>query len=274
MRDTTNSLPIQRFRTIWISDTHLGTRGARARELLHFIKHTESQTLYLVGDIVDGWQLKKNWYWPQLHNDIIQKILRKARAGTQVIYIPGNHDEMARAYTGLSFGDIQIKQDHIHKTVDGKKLWVVHGDLFDHVIQHARWLAFLGDKAYTVLLSMNTTFNYVRSLLNLPYWSFSQYLKQKVKLAVSFISSFEKALATETRRRKCDGIVCGHIHKPEMKFVGDILYTNDGDWVESLSALVEHFDGRLEILYWGGQIDELTASTTLKSNKNFDQAIA
>ena len=241
---------IQSYRTIWISDTHLGTPGARATALLHFLKYTRSETLYLVGDIVDGWQLKKRFYWPQEHNDVIQKLLRKARHGTRVIYIPGNHDEAARHYLGFNFGEIAIKEDDIHETIDGRRLWVVHGDLFDGVIQHARWLAYLGDRAYTLLLKLNGLVNSIRTLLNLPYWSLSQYLKHRVKSAVSFISAFETAMLTETRRRGCDGVVCGHIHKPEMREVEGLLYANDGDWVESLSALVEHQDGTLELLDW------------------------
>lgn len=238
------------YRTIWISDTHLGTQGSRAEELLHFLKNTRSETLYLVGDIVDGWQLKKRFFWPQEHNDVIQKLLRKARHGTRVIYIPGNHDEAARHYLGFNFGEIAIKEDVIHETANGKRLWVVHGDLFDGVIQHARWLAYVGDRAYTLLLKLNRVVNRIRILLNMPYWSLSQYLKHRVKSAVSFISAFEKAMLTETRRRGCDGVVCGHIHKPEMREVDGLIYANDGDWVESLSALVEHYDGTLELIDW------------------------
>ncbi len=241
---------ISKYRTIWISDLHLGTKGSKAAELLHFLKYTQSETLYLVGDIIDGWRLKRSWYWPQIHNDVVQKLLRKARHGTQVYYIPGNHDEAARSYYGLSFGDVQIHGDFIHETADGKRLWVVHGDLFDNVIQHARWLAYLGDYAYTFLLVMNRWLNIGRRFFNWPYWSFSQYLKLKVKSAVSFISAFETAIVTEAKRKNCDGVVCGHIHKPEMRDIDGITYCNDGDWVESLSALVEHHDGRIEILEW------------------------
>ena len=238
------------YRTIWISDTHLGTQGSQADALLHFLKHTRSETLYLVGDIVDGWQLKKRFFWPQEHNDVIQKLLRKARHGTRVIYIPGNHDEAARHYLGFNFGEITIKEDDIHETANGKRLWIVHGDLFDGVIQHARWLAYVGDRAYTLLLKLNRAVNRIRILLNMPYWSLSQYLKHRVKSAVSFISAFETAMLTETRRRGCDGVVCGHIHKPEMREVDGLIYANDGDWVESLSALVEHHDGTLELIDW------------------------
>lgn len=229
---------------------HLGTPGSRATDLLHFLKYTRSETLYLVGDVIDGWQLKKRFYWPQEHNDVIQKLLRKARHGTRVIYIPGNHDEAARHYLGYNLGEVAIRKDDIHETADGKRLWVVHGDLFDNVIQHARWLAYLGDHAYAALLKLNRVVNFVRSMFNMPYWSLSQFLKHRVKSAVSFISAFETAMLTETRRRRCDGVVCGHIHKPEMREVNGLLYLNDGDWVESLSALVEHHDGRLELLDW------------------------
>ena len=228
----------QQYRSIWISDIHLGTPGASALQLLHFLKHSRSEYLFLVGDIVDGWKLKKSWYWPQAHNDVVQKLLRKARHGTNVIFIPGNHDEAARQYANLTFGEIKICHDYIHETADEKKLWVVHGDLFDQVIQHARWLAY------------NRWLNVCRDALNLPYWSLSQYLKLKVKAAVSLISAFEHVMVTEARRRGCDGIICGHIHKPELKTVDGIIYGNDGDWVESLSALVEHHDGTLELLDW------------------------
>ena len=236
------------YRAIWISDTHLGTPGAKVDELLHFLNNTRSESLYLVGDIIDGWQLKKRFFWPQKHNDVVQKILRKARNGTKVIYIPGNHDEVAREYVDYSFGEIEIHMDYIHHTPNGEKLWVVHGDLFDNVIQHARWLAYMGDRAYVMLLRVNRLFNRIRQFLNLPYWSFSQYLKQKVKSAVSFISAFETAMVTEAKRRNCVGVICGHIHKPEIREIDGIRYYNDGDWVESITALVEHFDGSFEIL--------------------------
>ena len=245
-----NSREINVYRTIFISDTHLGTPGAQHAALLDFLKHTRSDTLYLVGDIIDGWRLKRKWYWPQAHNDVVQKLLRKARHGTNVIYLPGNHDEAARQFIGIHFGDIAIKDSDIHETADGRRLWVVHGDLFDNVIQHARWLAYLGDFAYVSLLVVNRWLNKFRRMCNLPYWSFSQYLKHKVKSAVSFMSAFEKAMTTETRRRNCHGVVCGHIHKAELKQIGEIIYANSGDWVESITALVEHHDGRLEIVFW------------------------
>jgi UDP-2,3-diacylglucosamine pyrophosphatase LpxH len=238
------------YRTIWLSDIHLGSSGCQAEYLLDFLKYNESEYMYLVGDIIDGWQLKKGWYWPQAHNDVVQKLLRKARKGTQVIYVPGNHDEAARQFCDLAFGDIQVRGESFHTTLTGKRLWIVHGDLFDGVIQHAKWLAYLGDSAYTAILTLNRWFNRIRSSLGFEYWSLSQYLKHQVKNAVNFISSFEHAMTEEARRRGCDGVVCGHIHKAEIREIDGILYCNDGDWVESLSALVETLDGELKVIYW------------------------
>ena len=239
-----------RYRAIFISDLHLGTPGCQAAALLEFLRRTESDDLYLVGDIVDGWQLRRRWYWHQSHNDVIQKLLRKARKGTRVVFVPGNHDEGARDFVGVAFGGIAIQHEAVHTTADGRRLLVTHGDLFDGVIRCARWLALLGDVLYTVALRLNRHFNVVRARLGLPYWSLSQYLKHKVKNAVSYIGAFEEAVAREARERGFDGVVCGHIHHAEMRRIGETLYCNDGDWVESLTALVEHADGRLEIVRW------------------------
>ncbi|WP_176055560.1 UDP-2,3-diacylglucosamine diphosphatase [Paraburkholderia caribensis] len=239
-----------RYRTIWLSDIHLGSGGCQANYLLDFLRHNESEYLYLVGDIIDGWQLKKGWYWPQAHNDVVQKILRKARKGTQVVYIPGNHDEGARQFCDLAFGDIHVRGEAFHTTLEGKRLWIVHGDLFDGVIQHAKWLAYLGDTLYTMILVLNRWFNRIRIKLGFQYWSLSQYLKHQVKNAVNFISAFEDVMTDEARRRGCDGVVCGHIHKAEIREIDGVLYCNDGDWVESLSALVETYEGELKVVYW------------------------
>jgi UDP-2,3-diacylglucosamine pyrophosphatase LpxH len=239
-----------RYRTIWISDIHLGTRGCKAAYLLEFLKVTESETLYLVGDIIDGWRLKRSWYWTQEQNDVLQKLLRKARKGTRVIYVPGNHDEAGRDYTDMQFGGISVVMEATHVTADRKRLLVVHGDHFDGIVRYAKWLAVLGDHAYTLALSLNTAFNHLRHRIGLPYWSLSAYLKHKVKNAVAYISDYEEAVAEEARRRGVDGVVCGHIHHAEIRQIGGVLYCNDGDWVESCTALVEHFDGRLEILRW------------------------
>ena len=237
-----------RVRTVWISDLHLGTPGCQAHALLAFLRTTECQTLYLVGDIIDGWQLRRTWYWPQAHNDVVQKILRMARKGTKVIFVPGNHDELARRYVAHNLGGVDVVEDCIHVCADGRRLWVTHGDLFDGVIQCAKWLAYVGDAAYEFTLKVNRWFNSVRARLGLPYWSLSRYAKLKVKRAVSYVSDFEVAVAREARKRGVQGVVCGHIHQAEIREIDGVLYCNDGDWVESLTALVEHADGRLEII--------------------------
>ena len=255
------------FRTVWISDIHLGTKDCKAKELLDFIKHCRTQKIYLVGDIIDGWALKKRWFWPQEHNDVIQKLLRQARKGTEVIFIPGNHDEFARQFCGLNFGGIQVRHDDVHVTADGKKLWVTHGDLYDNIMQYARWIAFIGDRAYTFALWLNRAFNRIRLKLNYPYWSLSQYLKHKVKAAVSCITAFEDLLIREAKIKQCDGVVCGHIHKAELRIIDHITYANDGDWVESMTALIENHDGSLQIIDWNeiGLINVLTEKETLTS---------
>ncbi len=242
--------PKQRFKTIWISDTHLGTPGCQAKRLLQFLRATESDTLYLVGDIIDGWQLKRRWYWDQHHNNVIQTILKKAKRGTNVFFIPGNHDEMMRQFIGLDFGGIRIRDEMVHTTVDGKRILVLHGDRFDGVIACAKWLAYVGDNLYTAILKCNQWLNRWRAHVGLPYWSLSQYLKLKVKNAVNYITSFEDALAEEARKKKLDGVICGHIHKPEIRDIDGIQYCNDGDWVESLSALVEEASGQLRLVNW------------------------
>lgn len=239
-----------KYRTIWISDIHLGTTGCKAHFLLDFLKNTESEQLYLVGDIIDGWALKRNWFWPQAHNDVVQKVLRKARKGTKVFFVPGNHDSFARDYVDHNFGDITVAREMLHETIDGRKFLVLHGDEFDVVVKYAKWLAFLGDWAYGLCLKLNDFVNKVRQALGYPYWSLSAYLKLKVKNAVQFIADFETALADVARKKGVDGVICGHIHHAEIRDIDGITYCNDGDWVESCSALVEHFDGRLEIINW------------------------
>ena len=243
-----------RFRSVWISDTHLGTAGCNAELLLDFLKSIQPETLYLVGDIIDGWRLKRGWYWPPRHNDIVRRVLKLANKGTQVIYVPGNHDEVLRDYGGLSFGGVEVVPEAIHVTADGRRLLVLHGDEFDGVVLYARWLAFLGDYAYAALLHLNVGFNRVRRRFGLPYWSLSAHIKKKVKNAVAFISRFEEAVAHAAHERGVDGVVCGHIHSAEIRRFGDVTYYNDGDWVESCTALVEHANGHLEILDWAKRV--------------------
>ena len=239
-----------RVRTLFLSDIHLGTRGCQAERLVEFLRDYDADTIFLVGDIVDGWALKSTWYWPQAHNDVVQKLLRKARKGARIIYIPGNHDEFLRDYYGSHFGGIEVVEDAMHVTADGRSYLVIHGDLFDVVIKHARWLALLGDKAYDFAIWLNTHFNAIRRALGFTYWSLSRWAKLKVKNAVNFIGAFELALANEARRRGAEGVICGHIHHPIVRPLEGLVYVNCGDWVESCTAVVEHFDGRLEIIDW------------------------
>lgn len=238
------------YRTLWLSDIHLGTRDCKAEAVLELLRHCDAATIYLVGDIIDGWQLRRGWYWPQAHNDVVQKLLRKVRKGCRVVFVPGNHDEFARGYAGLHFGGVEVVSDVVHVTADGVRLWVVHGDWFDGVVMHAKWLAHLGDALYVFSLKLNRWLNHIRHRLGFSYWSLSQYLKGRVKNAVSYISSFETLLAEEAARRDCAGVVCGHIHRAELRRIEATVYANCGDWVESLSAIAETADGRLQLLAW------------------------
>lgn len=253
-----------RYRSIWISDIHLGTRGCKAEFLLDFLRRTESEYLYLVGDIVDIWRLRRNWYWLQTHNDVIQKLLRKARKGTRLYYIPGNHDEKFRDFGKHRFGLVTVINETVHVAADGKRYLVMHGDQFDAVVRYAKWLALTGDWAYNLLIAINHHFNRARRALGFGYWSLSAYLKHKVKNAVDFISHFEDAVVDEARKRRLDGVICGHIHTAALKDLDGITYANDGDWVESCTALVEHMDGRLEIIDWIAlqQLSPLESSTS------------
>ncbi|HEX5645257.1 MAG TPA: UDP-2,3-diacylglucosamine diphosphatase [Erythrobacter sp.] len=254
----------RRFRTIWISDVHLGTKGCNAELLIDFLDHTDSETMYLVGDIIDGWRLKKKFYWPAEHNDIVWRILKRAKRGTRIVYIPGNHDEMFRQFTGLNFGGVEIRRAAFHRTADGRRLMVLHGDEFDAVMLAHRWLAFVGDALYHFMMGLNNWVNAVRRRLELPYWSLSKMAKHKVKNAVEFIGRYEEVVARAAAERGVDGVVCGHIHTAEFRtFVHagkPIEYWNDGDWVEGCNALVEHFDGRMEILHWPDEVARREAS--------------
>jgi UDP-2,3-diacylglucosamine pyrophosphatase LpxH len=246
--------PTRYVRTLFISDVHLGTRGCQAEFLLDFLSCHDAETIYLVGDIIDGWRLKRTWYWPQSHNDLAQKFLGKARKGARVIYLPGNHDEFLRDYIGTHFGGIEVRNREVHETADGRRVLVIHGDQFDVVVRHARWLAFLGDWAYATTLAVNTYVNIVRRKLGFSYWSLSAWAKLKVKNAVNFIGAFEEALAREARESGVDGVVCGHIHYPAMHDDFGIAYYNCGDWVESCTALIEHHDGRFELVRWSDRL--------------------
>ncbi len=238
------------FRAVWVSDIHLGTRGCNAAMLIDFFDHVDCETLYLVGDIIDGWRLKKRHFWPPEHNDVVWRVLKRAKRGTRVVYVPGNHDEMIKPFDGFDFGGVEIRREAIHETADGRKLLVVHGDDFDAVMLAHRWLAVIGDAAYTALMKCNVVVNAVRHKLGLPYWSLSNHLKLKVKNAVQYVCSFEEAVTREAVERGLDGIVCGHIHCAEIRQIGNVTYYNDGDWVESCTALVEDACGAMRIVDW------------------------
>ena len=237
----------RRVRTAWISDVHLGTRASGAARLLDFLREYDFETLYIVGDLIDVWQMRRGRYWPQQHNDVIQKILRKSRKGTRVIYIPGNHDEMISSFYG-AYGDIIIQNHAIDRTADGRRILVIHGHELDTVVQNVKWLAFVGDTGYQFLLSLNPLINFFRRRFGLGYWSLSAYVKQRVKDAVSFIGKFEAAVVKYAQRYRVEAVLCGHIHSVSIREFGEVSYYNCGDWVETCSALVEHFDGRIEIV--------------------------
>ena len=248
----------RRYRTIWISDVHLGTKGCNAELLIDFLDSTDSETMYLVGDIIDGWRLKKKHYWPAEHNDVVWRVLKRAKRGTRIVYIPGNHDEMLRPFSGMDFGGVEIRRAAFHDTADGRRLMVLHGDEFDAVMLAHRWLAVVGDALYHVLMGLNRWVNMARTALGLPYWSLSKVAKHKVKNAVEFIGRYEEVVARAAGERGVDGVVCGHIHTAEIRAFAHegktIEYYNDGDWVEGCNALVEHFDGRMELLHWPEEI--------------------
>ena len=238
------------YRTIFLSDIHLGTKGCKAELLLGFLKQHHCERLYLVGDIVDGWRLKSTLYWPQSHTNVLRRFLTLAKRDTEVIYVTGNHDEFLRKYSELEFGNIKLVDEAEHETADGRRLLVIHGDQFDVVTRYHRWLAFLGDVGYMILLEINRWFNAVRQRMGYGYWSLSAWIKQKVKSAVSFISEFEVAVARECSRREFDGAVCGHIHRARIPDLQGIRYFNCGDWVESCTALVENEKGEFQVLEW------------------------
>ncbi|MFM5894756.1 MAG: UDP-2,3-diacylglucosamine diphosphatase [Novosphingobium sp.] len=256
--------PKQKFRTVWISDIHLGTRGCNAVLLLEFLRGIECETLYLVGDILDGWRMRKGWYWPDAHNEVCRRILKLAHRGTRVVLIAGNHDEMLRPYAGFTFGGVEVALDAVHETADGRRLLVTHGDAFDVVVLYHHWLAFLCDQAYTLLLQANIVLNRIRRRLKLPYWSLSSYLKKRVKNAVAFVGEFEEAVARAAAERQVGGVVCGHIHCAEIRQIGAITYYNDGDWVESCTALVEDADGTMRLIDWAKE-HRLAAARKSKS---------
>lgn len=242
----------RKYRTIWVSDVHLGTPGCKAEFLVDFLKHNECDKLYLVGDIVDGWKLRSTWHWPQEHTNVVRKILTKASRGTQIVYVTGNHDEFLRKFVHFKIeaGNMRLCNEDVHETADGRRLLVIHGDMFDVITRYHRWVAFAGDVAYDLMMRANYHFNRTRALLGMRYWSLSAFAKKSVKNAVNIVSEFEDSVAHECERRGLDGVVCGHIHHAEARQMGKVTYYNCGDWVESCTALTEDFSGKIEIHRW------------------------
>ncbi len=243
--------------SVFISDVHLGFPGCSANFLVDFLRNVECEKIYLVGDIIDFLYMRKKLYWPQEHNDVIRTLLCKAKHGTQIIYVPGNHDELLRSHHDTVFGNVVIKKEIIHTTADGKRLLVLHGDQFDSVVKNSRLMAILGSNLYNILLKANRWVNFVRDFSGLPYWSLAAALKHKVKGAVNYISNFETAVSQMAKQKKVDGMICGHIHRAEIRKIEDVLYCNCGDWVESCTALIENKDGSLEILHWTEQLESI-----------------
>jgi len=243
--------PHRRYRTLFISDVHLGSRNCQVELFLDFLERVRAERIFLVGDVVDGWKLRRSWHWPPSHNTVIQKLLRLARKGVEITYVPGNHDELLRDYCGYHFGGIEVTRDAVHVTADGRRLLVTHGDHFDALFHHTPWLTAVGDGAHYLAMVLNTCFNWIRRRLGLGYWSLATYLKHRVRGAVRYMEKFEGTLAAEARRRGFDGVVCGHIHQPGVREVDGVLYCNSGDWVENCTALAESADGTLEVLHWG-----------------------
>lgn len=253
-----NESKLKKYRTIWISDVHLGTPGCKAEHLVDFLKHTECENLYLVGDIIDGWKLQGAWFWPQEHTNVVRKVLTKAKRGTKIWYVTGNHDEFLRKFVGfgLAIGNLRVVNEHVHHTADGRRLLVTHGDAFDVITRYHRWIALIGDTAYDLTMRANHRFNQLRRLLGMRYWSLSAFAKNSVKNAVNIVSEFEESVARECRRRGLDGVVCGHIHHAEIRDIDGVQYLNSGDWVESCTALAEDFNGRIQVIRWV-QVDHL-----------------
>ena len=241
---------IRHYRAIWISDVHLGWKPCQADRLLHFLRHHEADRWYLVGDFVDGWMLKRSWFWPQAHNDVVQKMLRIVRKGAHVTCVPGNHDDFLSHFLHLQFGGITIVPEAMHVTADGRTLWILHGDAFDSIVHYAPWLASVGNNGYDFMIVVGRCLNYLRRILGCREWSLAGYVKGRVKNIMKFTADYEHALAQQAKKRNADGVVCGHIHKAEIREVEGVFYYNTGDWVENCTALVEHDDGQLEIVRW------------------------
>jgi UDP-2,3-diacylglucosamine pyrophosphatase LpxH len=274
MSEELESHDIKKVRTLFLSDIHLGSKASKADFLLDFLRVYEADTIFLVGDIVDGWRLKRSWYWPQNCNDVVQKLLRKGRKGARIVYVPGNHDDFLREFPGVHFGGIEVAQNFIHEAADGKRYLILHGDEFDVVVRNARFIAHLGDWAYDLAIALNVWIARLRRVLGLPYWSFSAWAKLQVKRAVNFIGEFQRVVADEARRHDVDGVICGHIHHAVIEDIDGVTYINTGDWVESCTAVVEHFDGSMELIRWQSSAEAKPSSPTLVPIKLLPQSRA
>jgi UDP-2,3-diacylglucosamine pyrophosphatase LpxH len=274
MSEELESHDIKKVRTLFLSDIHLGSKASKADFLLDFLRVYEADTIFLVGDIVDGWRLKRSWYWPQNCNDVVQKLLRKGRKGARIVYVPGNHDDFLREFPGVHFGGIEVAQNFIHEAADGKRYLILHGDEFDVVVRNARFIAHLGDWAYDLAIALNVWIARLRRVLGLPYWSFSAWAKLQVKRAVNFIGEFQRVVADEARRHDVDGVICGHIHHAVIEDIDGVTYINTGDWVESCTAVVEHFDGSMELIRWQSTAEAKPSSPTLAPIKLLPQSRA
>lgn len=258
---------MKKHRTIFISDVHLGTRGCQASLLADFLGKHDAETLYLIGDIFDGWKLQRGWHWPSTHNEVVQRILQKAQNGTRVVFIPGNHDEVMRKFPGIHFGGIEVRDHDAFVSAQGKRYLITHGDQFDTVIANAKWLAYLGDRAYATLIWLNPKINLVRRLWSRKYWSLSKWTKHQVKQAVNFIGKYEEVLSEDARQRGFDGVICGHIHHATIRQIGDIHYLNTGDWVESCTAIVEDQTGALRLIDWEARNNRLQRLRARRSRR-------
>ncbi|HVP12724.1 MAG TPA: UDP-2,3-diacylglucosamine diphosphatase [Phycisphaerae bacterium] len=248
-------LPSLFFRSVWISDVHLCSRDSQAEMVYSFLSRIKCDYLYLVGDIIDVWALRKKWCWPAQYNEVVHKLLKRSRKGARVIFVPGNHDDFFRQFAGLRFGEVKIELRTIHRTADGRRFLVTHGDEFDAAVHTHPWMAHLGDWTYQQLIVVNRLVNWVRRAMGLPYWSLSGAIKRKVKQAVKYLNNFETLLCEEARRQKVDGVICGHVHAAALRDLGGVLYCNTGDWIETCTALVEHMNGRLELIWWHEEMD-------------------
>jgi UDP-2,3-diacylglucosamine pyrophosphatase LpxH len=254
----------RKVRSLFLSDIHLGSRACRADELLDFLKAYDATNIFLLGDIVDFWAMSRSLYWPQQHNTVVQKILKKARHNVRVHLIPGNHDEALREYVGSSFGDITLLRDHVYTAADGRRYALLHGDEYDQVTTCHRWVSVLGDFSYTVLVHLNRVLSLIRRKVGVSgHWSLADYAKRNVLQAVSFISDFENAVVRDVKRRGLDGVICGHIHTPIVRKINGLTYMNCGDWVDSCTAIVEHYDGRMELVRWTGAVSPVSQDASV-----------